>query len=157
MRTNAVPYSDQPPGATPNNTRVGNYFNNDELANNYNDGYAVSGTAALLTSQNYLTDVGAYTSSPSFYGTFDQNGNVYEWTDTVAGQTRLLHGGSWNYSSTYMLASTSFNDFPTGEHSIIGFRVASVVIPEPSSLLLALLAFGGSPTRRRKSVPYNRV
>ncbi len=50
MRTNSVPYSDQPPGATPDNSRVGNFFSNDGTANGYNDGYAVSGSIILSTS-----------------------------------------------------------------------------------------------------------
>ena len=66
MRTNSVPYSDQPPGATPDNTRVGNFLNDDVLANGYDDGYAVTGSTSYSSTQNYLTDVGAYASSPSF-------------------------------------------------------------------------------------------
>lgn len=37
----------------------------------------------LLESQNYLTDVGAFEKSASRYGTYDQGGNVREWTDTL--------------------------------------------------------------------------
>ena len=33
MQTNSVPYSDQPAGATPDNTRVGNFYADDSLAN----------------------------------------------------------------------------------------------------------------------------
>src|SRR5262249_10602670 len=69
MKTNSDPYSDQPPGATPDNTRVANFYSNDFSANGYNDGFAVTGSTSFNTSQNYLTDVGAYTSSPSYYGT----------------------------------------------------------------------------------------
>ena len=74
MRTNAVPFSDQPPGATPDNTRVGNFYQDDSVANGYDDGYAVSGSTTLSSTQDYLTNVGAYASSASFYGTFDQGG-----------------------------------------------------------------------------------
>ena len=78
MRTNSAPYSDQPSGATPDNTRVGNFFKNDGMANGYDDGRAVTGAVGNTPGQNYLTDVGAYISSPSHYGTFDQAGNVFE-------------------------------------------------------------------------------
>ena len=83
MKTNSVPYSDQPPGATPDNTRVGNFNKDDGVANGYDDGFAVLGSPSPNNTQNYLTDVGAYASSPSYYGTFDQGGNVYEWNETL--------------------------------------------------------------------------
>jgi hypothetical protein len=89
MRTNSVPYSDQPPGATPGNTRVGNFYKDDGFANGYDDGYAVTGSLGLSLTQNYLTDVGAYSSSSSFYGTFDQGGNVREWNETRRGTSAL--------------------------------------------------------------------
>jgi formylglycine-generating enzyme required for sulfatase activity len=84
MRTNSFPFSDQPPGATPDNTRVGNFYRNDFMVNGYDDGYAVAVSASLDPdpSQNYLNDVGAYTASPIFYGTFDQGGNAREWNET---------------------------------------------------------------------------
>jgi formylglycine-generating enzyme required for sulfatase activity len=47
MRTNSTPYSDQPPGSAPNNSRVGNFFQNDGVANGYDDGYAVTGMTTL--------------------------------------------------------------------------------------------------------------
>ena len=68
MKTNSNAFSDQPPGATPDNTRVGNFTQYDSLANGYNDGYAVTGSTNLSNSQNYLTDAGAYSASPSYYG-----------------------------------------------------------------------------------------
>src|SRR5262249_31863530 len=77
MKPNSRPYSDQPPGATPDNTHVGNFINDDGVANGYDDGYAVIGSTYNDGYQNLLTDVGAYNSSPSFYGTFDQGGNVF--------------------------------------------------------------------------------
>jgi hypothetical protein len=84
MKTNNQPYSDQPPGATPDNTRVGNFHKNDGLANGYDDGYAATGSTSCPTiGQNCLTDVGAYNSSPSYYGTFDQGGNVREWNEVI--------------------------------------------------------------------------
>ena len=83
MRTNNTPYSDQPPGNTPDNTRVGNFRYDDGVANGYNDGHAVSGTMTFDDQQVYLTDVGAYATSGSFYGTYDQGGNAWEWTESV--------------------------------------------------------------------------
>ena len=48
-----------------------------------------------LTTQNYLSDVGAFSESESFYGAFDLNGNVYQWNDLdgTAAASRGLIGG----------------------------------------------------------------
>src|SRR5262249_36788583 len=65
MKTNNVPYSAKPPGtAAPDNTRVGNWTWDDGVANGYDDGYAVTGSGNYSSTQNYLTDAGAYNSSP---------------------------------------------------------------------------------------------
>lgn len=138
MKTNSLPYSDQPPGVTPDNTRVGNFYQNDGLANGYDDGFAVTGSTNFSSSQNYLTDIGAYASAPSYYGTFDQGGNVFEWNEAlISGSFRGSRGGSWNYGANLLRASyRSFPDPP--ESNTVGFRVATV--PEPSTLML--LYFG---------------
>jgi formylglycine-generating enzyme required for sulfatase activity len=138
MKTNSVPYSDQPPGAAPDNTRVGNFLQDDGVANGYDDGHAVTGLNTYSSSQNYLTDVGAYTSSPSYYGTFDQGGNVYEWNELTpdVNYSPLVRGGSWGFYSVGMLASSPSNVGPLEEDSTTGFRVASV--PEPASITLCL-------------------
>ena len=83
--------------------------------------------------------MGAYTSSPSFYGTFDQGGNVWEWNEAlIEGSFRSLRGGSWILSASYLPASNGSRFEPTVESVVVGFRVAT--IPEPSTLLL--LCFG---------------
>ncbi len=157
MRTNSVPYSDQPPGATPDNTRVVNTYQDDGVANGYDDGWAVTGSTSLISSQNYLTDVGAYSSSPSFYGTFDQGGNVAEWNDAILNfMDRGVRGGSWLPPSNYPRSTSRNFQGPTSGNIFTGFRVASAV-PEPSTLLLAIAAFAVIPSRRRKSVPHNRA
>jgi formylglycine-generating enzyme required for sulfatase activity len=107
---------------------------------NYNNGVGAS------------TDVGSYSGVESFYGTFDQGGNVWEWNDldTVPGLTRGLRGGSWyiNYGD-YLVSShrvISWNQ--SFENGDVGFRVAS--IPEPASLILTMLAGGMQLLRRRR-------
>ena len=151
MRTNSIPYSDQPPGGTPDNTRVANFYQDDGLANGYDDGWAVPGSTVFSSSQNYLTDVGAYAASPSYYGTFDQGGNLYEWNEAVIGGSRGARGGSWadfahNSPASYRVESEAF--LQSG--SVIGFRVAAVpAVPEPSSLLLILMASTGLLVRKR--------
>jgi formylglycine-generating enzyme required for sulfatase activity len=139
MRTNSVPYSDQPPGATPDNTRVGNFYWDDGTANGYDDGFAVTGSTSQSSSQNYLTDVGVYTSSPTYYGTFDQGGNVYEWNETAVNTlSRGVRGGWWDDNSGSLRASYRQWRNPLVETFQLGFRMAS--IPEPGTLLLGALA-----------------
>lgn len=131
---------------------IGNFYREDSTANGYNDGYAVTGSTSYSSSQNYLTDVGAYTSSPSYYGTFDQGGNVYEWNETAtSSSTRGFRGGSWNTGlSDDLNASEYFAFVPTDEDYGVGFRVAS--IPEPSAAaLIGLAAVALFNTRRRRA------
>jgi formylglycine-generating enzyme required for sulfatase activity len=95
------------------------------------------------------TDVGTYSSDPSSYGTFDQGGNVLEWNDAViSGSSRGLRGGSFNASLVGLRASGRNNIVPTNELTNIGVRVASV--PEPSSLVLTMLASGVVLLRRKR-------
>jgi formylglycine-generating enzyme len=95
-----------------------------------------------------LTDVGAYgVNSASYYGTNDQTGNVKEWND-FDGTHKETRGGSYG-SSAPVAASSYYNyDISPNENSELGFRLAS--IPEPSSLILSLLASGAILTRRSR-------
>ncbi|MEY5019452.1 MAG: hypothetical protein RLZ22_540 [Verrucomicrobiota bacterium] len=99
------------------------------------------------------TDVGTYSGAPSMYGTFDQGGNVWEWNDAVIFDSmRGLRGGSWgddgssvvgNLGSSFRFYYDSWDD-----RNNVGFRLAS--IPEPSSLVLTMLASGMMLTRRKR-------
>jgi sulfatase modifying factor 1 len=129
--------------ATQSNTVAGNTVGVADSAN-YNDGDYVGYPGAALT------NVGAYgVNSQSAYGTNDQAGNVFEWNDAVIGASRGLRGGSWVFFSSDLPASAGFDLTPTFEDYDVGFRVAS--IPEPSGLLLTMIAVGGSVIRRRRS------
>ena len=110
---------------------------------NYNDGDFVDYPGRAIT------DVGAYgIYSQSYYGTNDQGGNVYEWSDYATGTWRRMFGGAWYYNATSMSTSSSYYASPTTESGIGGFRIASV--PEPSCALLTLLAGGALVTRRSR-------
>ena len=142
--------------ATQSNTAPGNVVGSGANQANYNNGvYSVTqlGGGADVN-QNYLTDVGAFSGSGSFYGTFDQSGNMLQWNDLdgAGGSSRGLRGGSWDYSGAFYVSSSySDSDAPSGENSSIGFRLASPVsspsgVPEidPSGLSAVLgLLFGG--------------
>jgi formylglycine-generating enzyme len=137
MKTNNLPYSDQPPGATPDNTRVGNFYQDDGLTNGYNDGYATTGSTTYTNLVNYLTDVGAYASSPGYYGTFDQGGNVFEWNSaqiigTDGLSRRGLRGGAWGYGAIILAATFRGSQVPTYEANFLGFRLATVPTLSPT-------------------------
>jgi len=69
--------------ATQSDTAPGNLIGSTANQANYAAGqlFSVSQSGTYDANQNYLTDVGAFSGSGSFYGTFDQSGNVYQWND----------------------------------------------------------------------------
>ncbi len=98
--SDVLPVSDQPG----DNFSAVNYSNHDGLDNGFNDGYAILGT---VSDTEALTDVGAYREAGSSYGTFDQNGNVIEWTEAlINGSYRGWRGGGW-FTNSLSLSSSS--------------------------------------------------
>jgi formylglycine-generating enzyme required for sulfatase activity len=97
---------------------------------------------AAFRDGNVTTVASAGPLSRSFYGTYDQGGNVFEWNESriinEAGVQRGLRGGSW-FELSYALISS---DRRTANQVVgsdqIGFRVATV--PEPSAIVLAAMA-----------------
>lgn len=84
------------------------------------------------------TDVGSYSEDPSFYGTFDQGGNVLEFNDAVVGSSRGMRGGSYTYDKESAGAGVRNVIAPTQVTNDLGFRVAS--IPEVRSIILTVIA-----------------
>jgi formylglycine-generating enzyme required for sulfatase activity len=113
-----------------------------------NDGYAVSGSTSYSSSQQYLTPVGAFTQADSYYGTFDQGGNVFEWNDAIISSSRGLRGGSWGGFELGLLSSLRSNGDPSGESADVGFRIATV--PEPTVSVSLMLAGGLLLSRRKR-------
>ncbi|MEI6036184.1 MAG: SUMF1/EgtB/PvdO family nonheme iron enzyme [Verrucomicrobiae bacterium] len=87
--------------------------------------------------QPYLTPVGTYIESASAYGTYDQGGNVWQWTDQVIDSNRVLRGGAWNSPASALASDYSYGSLPPSDFAI-GFRVAG--IPEPLEWQMLLVA-----------------
>jgi len=140
--------SDSAPGNT-----IGGELNQ---ANSISDQeWPITNAPTYDSTQNYLTNVGAFTGSQSFYGTFDQSGNVSQWNDLsgVANGDRGLRNGGWLKPASWQSSAYREQLAASEEWAYIGFRLASpVAVPEPSTCVLALvgLGIGGWAVRRRK-------
>jgi hypothetical protein len=145
--------------ATQSNTAPGNVVGILVNQANYNNGvFSVTQSGSYGNNQNYLTDVGAFSGSGSFYGTFDQSGNVYQWNDLdgAPGSSRGLRGGDWYNGAFNVSSSNSSSLDPSHGNYDVGFRLASPVsgVPEidPNGLsaVLGLLAAGLGLLERRR-------
>jgi formylglycine-generating enzyme required for sulfatase activity len=106
---------------------------------------------AQWNSQNgNVTTVGS-AAAGNYFGTADQAGNVKEWNDAVIAPYRGQRGGSWIDDSSGLAASLRNFSAPENEFSVVGFRVASVPVPEPSAFLVSVLLVSAVLTRRRRS------
>lgn len=103
--------------------------------------FSVTQSSTLDGSQNYLTAVGTFVNSPSAYGTFDQGGNVEEWTDSAVstefGVARITRGGAWNSGGLNNDVGTIPTALPTDRSSKVGFRLARAAIAEGAPVTLS--------------------
>ena len=124
---------------------------NDGSGNNAN----AYGTPYPIDSPYYTTKVGEFQNSESPYGTFDQGGNVEEWTESVMpasspsfGSNRGLRGSSaYTYGHTTMKAAWRRSYYPSQGYFLTGFRV--VQAPEPTTMVMLALVSVGVLRRRR--------
>jgi formylglycine-generating enzyme required for sulfatase activity len=108
--------STTPTGATAGST--GTVSNPGANVVNYND------TADWASQNGHVTKVGSCgLASASGYGTYDQGGNVREWTETARARCDL-RGGSWDSNSATLQSSSAPTTTATTEENVTGFRVA---------------------------------
>jgi len=100
-----------------------------------NNGFFTLGNDTMAN-PNKLSGVGQ-TRSPSSYGTYDQGGNLWEWTDTFTEWgSGITRGGAWiQDSSTMLIASANNRNTPWASNawSVYGFRLAKNVSTNSST------------------------
>lgn len=95
-----------------------------------------------------MTDVGAYTGTTSPYGAYDMGGDVWQWNDTFIGGAYFLHGIGFDGPAYLMYSSASGEAIPQAYSANTGFRL--VMVPEPSSIVLAIFGFAGALSLRKR-------
>jgi len=115
--------------ATHSNETPGNSVGDENNQANYlseSTGYSVTQSKNFSASQNYLTDVGAFPNSSSFYGTFDQTGNIWEWNDLdgTASASKGLRGGAYTSTPPYLKSTYRMGYLATRYNPNGGFRLA---------------------------------
>jgi formylglycine-generating enzyme required for sulfatase activity len=124
---------------------------------NFFDGvFAVTGRPGVSHFTTYLTDVRDYGTYASYYGTFNQAGNVEEWTEGDSfSQGPNPRGGAW-FGGPQLYEMMSFNTdeqlYSPGivaRSSGTGFRVATVANPPAGTLS------GGDKIRYYPRAGYN--
>jgi formylglycine-generating enzyme required for sulfatase activity len=136
MATNFLPTSSPPAGGPTS----GNFWDVT---------YALTGSASFDDNFDYLTNVGAYTTAVSPYGTHDQGGNAWEWVDTVSNNpsNRTIRGGGFDDQTGYLAASVFTDSSPTNSYHDLTFRIA----PEPGgAAAVAALAVAALRVRRSR-------
>jgi formylglycine-generating enzyme required for sulfatase activity len=76
-----------------------------------------------------LTDVGIYSGAASPNGTFDQGGNVFEWSGENFGSNRGVRGGGFSTAAEALAASLRQGTGSSQEGNNLGFRVAMIAHP----------------------------
>ena len=115
--------------ATQSNVAPGNIVGSSaNQANYFTTVFSVTQSSNYVAfTKNYLTSVGAFINSSSYYGTYDQDGDVWQWNDLDGSSVpyRGLRGGYW-WSGSIPLQSVLYSTATlTRTENGTGFRLAS--------------------------------
>jgi len=98
----------------------------------------------------FLTEVGAYPKAGSYFGTYDQNGNVWEWIEDwwqmridPSRKGRITRGGSATYSEIGLHAENRDPLNPAHEAFIFGGRLARAHVNDSGEVVFSTVD-GGS-------------
>ena len=139
--------SDSAPGNTVGSgANLANYYVGTAPTGSY-----TTGGGSYSGSQNYLTDVGAFTGSASYYGTFDQAGLVHQWNDLngTSSANRGWRGGYWESPAFNLSSSSRTANVATYQNGNLGIRLAgpaSTPVPEidPAGMASVFAFFAGA-------------
>ncbi len=68
----------------------------------------------------------------SWYGMYDMNGNLWEWTDTPAKEMPnryLVAGGAWDTQNQSKCTDTKYSFYPQNQYPFVGFRCCADANP----------------------------